>query len=238
MHTKKLLFVFFFTCYAILAAAQNFEGTLTYKVDVELGETFKALGLTKEMMMEKMAGDGLWADTVKVTYKNGNYLNHPLTAEPADNIYRADSNKLYALADDICVVTDAAVDLQQQMTNTPPTITKLDTVAMINDTKCNVVRVKWKMGYTDYFYAENVNPISPTFYSEHKHEGFGPYLTIAKALPVRIEKSVMGTLITFTLIETQLHKVDDSLFVIPELEEAEDLSILDKLNMKTMKVKH
>jgi hypothetical protein len=235
--TMKALFSFFILLLTLTASAQNFEGTLTFSVEVELGDLFAKMGMSKETLKEEMVKDGTWVDTIRTTYKEGNYINIPNMAAPSKTIYKADSNYIYTFSSDIWLVTDAAIDLEESLTKKAPKVFKRDTVVEVNGKKCSVVRVQWKAGYTDYYYAENTYPMDATLYSKHKYDGWAAYLAIAKALPIRITKSVIGTTTILTLVSSEEKKVDSSIFNIPELEEDESLSFMNKLNMKTMKIK-
>lgn len=233
----KALLSFLALFLALTTSAQNFEGTLTYSIELSLGETLKDMGITKAFLKEKMINDSIWADTIRTTYKGGNYINIPNTIFPTKTIYRADSNKIFTFSESTCLVGDAAIDLEESLTKKAPKVFKRDTVVEIDGKKCSVVRVQWKTGYTDYYYAENTYPMDAALYSKHKYDGWGAYLEIAKTLPLRITKSALGTITTLTLVSSEAKDVDIALFNIPELEADEILSFMNKLNMKAMKVK-
>lgn len=241
MKLKSLLILLLAAFCTISTQAQNFEGVLTYTVELEVGKEMQQFGLTAETLKESLKEEGSWADTIKITYHNGNYHYQPLMANKTYTIYRADSNKIFGFTDDNehCTVTDAGVDLEKAMGGKGPKIFKRDTTITVNGTVCKIVRVKWATGYYDYYYADNINPIDPAFYSKHINDGLASYLAFAKALPVRIVKNVAGNAFIMTLADTRLQKIPDTLFALPAMEpdDTEESSLLNTLNVKTMKIK-
>src|SRR5436190_1201682 len=112
-----------------LSSGQSFEGTLTYISHLEVSESLIKMGMTKEMLLDKMKQDGTWADTIRTSYKQGNYYTLLNNNPKSWTIYKAETNEIYSLQDasDICTVTDASIDLEFTMTGKMPTVQKLDT---------------------------------------------------------------------------------------------------------------
>ena len=50
---------------------QSFEGTLSYISDFELAENMKKMGMTKEMLHDKMKQDGSYSDTIIIVSLSG-----------------------------------------------------------------------------------------------------------------------------------------------------------------------
>ncbi len=235
----KALFSILALFLALSINAQNFEGTLTYKIEAEVGEQMKNLGVTMETLKAIMEEEGVWTDSVSITYKNNYYVVKPNNKVKTASVYQPDSNMLFSidLGADICTVQDMGVDLEQQMFGAAPKIYQLDTTVVINGKTCNIIRVRWQMGQYDYYYAKGVNAISPDFYAKHKYDGFAGFLAMSKALPMRVVKRVAGSKTIMTLVETKLHKVDDSIFELPDMEPDDEGAVLGLIQMKSMKIK-
>ncbi|SHH21518.1 hypothetical protein SAMN04488109_3201 [Chryseolinea serpens] len=231
-------------CTTLLSQAQSFEGTLVYKADYEVtvSEKMKASGITAEKIIDRMKSDGSYIDTVKSTYKKGNYRSEMNSHPSTWVIYRNDANKLYTFQDgeakDICTVTDMSIDLEFQLTGKKPVITKLDTTVNVGGTPCEVVRVKWQSGSYDYYFNKTKNAIDPTLYAKHVYDGWADYLSIAKALPIKIVKRVGKlSVITLTLVAQKTGPVDDALFKIPKLAEDKDLNMIKMPGSEMMRIK-
>jgi hypothetical protein len=238
MKFKLIAFILFTTNHLL---SQSFEGTLTYAIDIEVSESLEKMGLTKDLMINKMKEDGDWSDTIKTSYKQGNYYSSLNNNSKRYSIYNADSNKIYVIQDlegeSICTVTDASIDLESTVTNKLPSITKLDTIVTINGIECNIVRVKWDNENYDYYYNSELK-VEASLFSKHRYDGWAEFLKISNALPVKIVKNIPGTfIITFSLTNSKYEKVDDSLFNVPQLLYDEDLDLLKTANKKTMRVK-
>jgi hypothetical protein len=78
------LLTFLLLCTTWLSQAQSFEGTLTYKADyvVTVSDKMKASGITAEKIIDRMKSDGSYLDTIKSTYKKGNYRSE-MNAHPS-----------------------------------------------------------------------------------------------------------------------------------------------------------
>jgi len=218
---------------------QSFEGTLTYSVEMEVSEKMQNFGITKEVWIEKMRNEGVWSDSIMITYKDGEYFQQMGESMLAWSIYRSDSNKLYSFQkdEDICTVLNTGIDLEEEMTGNEPKVTLLDTIVFISEMHCKIVRVKWKAGYYDYYFNSDTNSINPEFYKSYKYDGWYEYLKIAKSLPIRIVKSTKGIMtVTMSLVDTKKHKLDDSLFLIPILVYDKDLNLTPSGNKVFMRV--
>lgn len=235
---KKIILTAFIVPLSLVSKAQNFEGTLVYSVNIELGEMFKTMGVTIADVRQKMEDEGAWFDTIRSTYKGSNYINVLNSVVTTKTIYKADSNKLFTFADSICMIMSADdSNLEEAFKKGTPKVFKRDTSVEINGKKCNVVRVEWKKDYIEYFYNENTYPMEGSLYKQHKQDGWGDYLAIANALPLKIVKTSSGTYTTLTLVKAEPKTVSDTLFAIPELVEDEDLSFFNSMNIKAMKIK-
>lgn len=224
-----------------VAFGQSFEGTLTYYSEIDILEKFKKMGLTKEMLVEKMKEDGSYTDTGKTSYKKGNYYS-VLNSNPKTRlVYRSGENKLYVMHDgsDVCSVTDVTIDLEFTMTGKMPTVQKLDTTVVVNGATCNIVRVKWGSGTYDYYYDPTKLSADPGLFAKHTYDGWAEFLKISRALPVRIVKTVNGMMtVTQTLVSTKAGTVDEKVFSIPTLVPDKELNIIKMPNSEIMRIKN
>lgn len=244
MNALKLIITIVFIFITNLIFGQSFEGTLVYKINyqIEIPKQLEKMGVTKEILIEKMKKEGTWADSIKTTYKNGNYLTSTNSTPQTWSIYKPETNKLYSFqngdASDICTVTDASIDLEFEMTGNKPIIAKLDTSAMINGVTCEAVRVKWRTGTYDYYYNNSTLKVDPKLFENHIYDGWADFLKISKALPICIMKSTKGFgKVTFTLVSQKCETIKENLFQIPQLVPDKDLNIVKIGNRELMRIK-
>lgn len=228
---KQLVTLLLLTA-ALFAHAQSFEGTLVYTAthEIIISEKMKGLGLTAEKVIERMKAEGSYIDTIRGSYRQGNYRNDLNTTPRTWTIYRPEDNKLYTFQDgeakDICTVTDMGVDLEQKLTGSKPRVTRLDTTAMVGDIPCELVRVQWKSGSYDYYYNKTKLMVNPALYAAHVYDGWAEYLAIAKALPLKIVKRAGKLSVsTITLVDQKPGPVTDGLFLLPTLVEDKALDM-------------
>jgi hypothetical protein len=238
---RKILSVIF-VFVTLLSFGQSFEGVLTYSTDFDVSEKLLKMGLTKQKMLDKMKKEGSWSDTIKISYKKGNYYTLYYNNPKSWSIYKADKNKIYSMqageASDICTVTDASIDLEFTMTGKMPTINKLDTIVNVNGVNCSIIRVKWNSGIYDYYYNQTKFNVDPILFSNHIFDGWAEFLKISKALPVKIVKTTKGMMtISMTLISSSIEVVDEKIFSIPNLLTDKNLNIVKKANVEVMRIK-
>jgi hypothetical protein len=240
MKTQKIIILLLISLFAFRPVfSQSFEGTLTYSVELEVSEKMQKFGMTKEVLIERMRNEGSWSDSILITYKDAKYFQQMGDNKVAWSVYLPDSNKLFSFQKDvdICTVLNTGIDLEEEMSGNSPEVILLDTSILVSGIKCEIVRVKWKAGYYDYYFNRGTNPINPEFYKNHKYDGWYEYLKIAKSLPIRIVKSTKGMMtVTMSLVDTKLQDVDDSLFVLPNLIYDENLNIISSGNKVFMRV--
>jgi hypothetical protein len=239
----KYLITTLFVLTTGLLFGQSFEGTVVYKTDFkfQISKKMAQMGLTEEMMKEKMKKDGSWTDSVKTSYKQGDYITYTNFNPKSWSVYKQKDNKLYSFesgeASDLCTVTDVSIDLEFQMTGNKPTVVKLDTIAEINGMKCEAVRVKWKTGTYDYYYNSSFLKVDSKLYANHIYDGWVDFLKISNALPVKIVKSTKGmSTVTYTLTRHSEEKIDPKLFVIPKLVADKELNVIKIANREVMRI--
>jgi hypothetical protein len=225
-----------------LCFGQSFEGTLTYVSDFEVSEKLAKMGMTKQMLLDKMKKDGSLIDTIRISYKSGDYYTLLNNNPKSWAIYRADSNRIYSMQDgeasNICTVTDASIDLEFTMTGKMPTVVKLDTTVNVDGVICSIVRVKWKSGNYDYYFNSAKLTVNPTFFAKHIYDGWAEYLKISNSLPLRIVKSTLGMMThTMTLVSAKTEVIDEKIFLIPTLIPDKDLNIVKVANREIMRIK-
>jgi len=225
-----------------LTFGQSFEGTLTYVSELEVLPKMTKMGVTKEMLIDKMKQEGSWSDTIKTSYKHGNYVTFLNNSLKSRTIYNSDSNKIYSLqngdASDICTVTDASIDLESVMTGKLLTVEKLDTNVIVDGINCNIVRVKWKSGTYDYYYNSNKLTVDTTLFAQHLYDGWSEYLKISNSLPLKIVKMTKGMMtITMTLVSSKVEVINEKMFIIPTLISDKDLNVVKIANREIMRIK-
>ena len=226
----------------LLSFGQSFEGTLTYVADIEVAEKLAKMGMTKQVLLDKMKSEGSWSDTVRISYKRGNYYMLLNNNPKSWSIYKAETNKIYAMQDgdasDICTVTDASIDLEYTLTGKMPTVENLDTSVIVNGFSCGVVRVNWNSGTYDYYYNKSEFVVDASFFSKHIYDGLANFLKISNSLPVKIVKTANGIMtMTMTLVSSKNDVVDDKIFEIPQLLSDKDLNMVKLPNRELMRIK-
>lgn len=237
-----LITIILFTSLLSFGYGQSFEGTLTYVANLEISEKFAKMGMTKQILLDKMKKDGSWADTIRTSYKQGNYYTLLNNNPKSWSIYKAETNKIYSMQDgevsDICTVTNASIDLEFTMTGNMPTIEKLDTTAIVDGVNSNIVRVKWKSGTYDYYFNSTKLTVNPSLFTKHILDGWAEFLKISNALPLKIVKTTKGMMvITMTLVSSKADVVDGKIFSIPQLVADKDLNIVKVANKEIMRIK-
>lgn len=223
MRFKGPLFLAFIFLFSISVSAQNFEGTLTYVTGFDYEKLAKKYGSTPEQLKIQLESNTKgWVDTVKMITKNSKYKALRLSTPVSYDIYLPDSNKLYTFTEgsDECLEIDLSYAYEEQAYPAAPIVYKLDSIAIVNGIKCDIIRVEFNekhQQYNDFYYNKEVNPISPKFYKKYVFDGRGGFLSLSGALAIKIVKSFEGDDFTLTLVDTKLHKISDDLFLLPKL---------------------
>lgn len=227
-----------------LLYGQSYEGTLVYKTDFQfqISEKMSKMGITEELLKEKMKQEGSWTDSIKTSYKQGDYITYTNFSPQSWSVYKQETNKLYSFQDgeasDICTVTDVSIDLEFQTTGNKPTVQKLPTIVEIGGRRCEVVRVQWENGTYDYYYDSSFLKIDARLFKNHIYEGWADFLKISNSLPVKIVKSVKGlSTISLTLIRHTEGTIDPKLFEIPKLKPDKDLNLVKIGNRELFRIK-
>jgi hypothetical protein len=222
---KKITFILL-VLITTIAFGQNFEGTLSYKTDIELSDKMKKMGLTKEILMKKMQEENSFSSKINYSYKGNNYL-----IEMADNgttsKYIGEKNTIYTREkdDDLIVAIDASIDLENLMFGTSPKIEKQETDVIILGKKCEKIVIIWKTGVYEYYYNSEFLKMSPELYKNHKYDMWFEFLNISKSLPLRIVKKVNGMMtIKMDLIDYNQTEIDSKNFELPKMKLDKELT--------------
>lgn len=230
---KSLLLIAFTSIFTQIYA-QSFEGSITYALDFELSEKMTNAGISKAVMLEKLKSEHLWWDTITTSYKAGNMYSS-LGNSGSWSVYRADSNKIFTFQNidsmDICEVNDASIDLESTMTGKMPRIIPKDTIVIINNIACQMIRVKWKTGTYDYYFNKEQFKIDPALFSKHVYDGWAEFTKLSACLPIKIVKTTKGIMsVSMTMVNSKAVKIDDKLFTIPELTTNAELNMVPMPN--------
>lgn len=238
---KKTL-ITFALLWSAITYSQSFEGTLTYATDIDVSDKVMNMGITREALIDQMKLDGSYSDTVSISYKQGNYFTLMNSNPKSWAIYNSETNKIYAMQDGeaagICTVTDASIDTEYTITGEMPIIQKLDSTVIIDEYTCSIVRVKWKGGAYDYYYAPGKFTVDHSLFAKHIYEGWANFLKISNSLPIKIVKTSKNVMtITMNLVLAKVEKIDESKFTIPSLIPDEELNQIKLGNREVMRIK-
>lgn len=223
------------------SASGNFQGTLTYVQNVQVSKAFLDMGMTREMVLDKMKQQGAWSDTIKISYNQaGDYRISLQNEKQSYKIYRADSNKIYIFNEgknsEQCTLVEA-VDFDMSGAVDTPEITSIDTAVAIGGVNCSVLRIQWKLGRIDYYYDSTQMRIDPAIFTRHSSEGWSGFLNKSKSLPFGIRKDVMGMSMVQTLTASKAEEVSPDLFAVPALISDETLNPMKIPGIKVKRVR-
>ncbi|RYY66713.1 MAG: hypothetical protein EOO12_03410 [Chitinophagaceae bacterium] len=208
-----------------LCFAQTFEGEAVYQNRFLFSGQATKMGLDSATLVSKMIADGDISEVVRLQVKGGSFAWSQVGHEANRQVYRAGGNKLYSFFEgaDVCKVYDVTVDAETVLLKTAPSATLLDTQVLVAGQACKVVRVRWKSGHYDYYFSPGFLPVDGSLFANYKYDGWGAYLAIANALPLRIDKVSSLMTISTTLQRAEGRAVDAGTFALPQLAPANDL---------------
>ena len=209
----KKVFLIFYILSSCVCIGQNFEGILTYSMDLDISYSLKKIGITKEMMIKDMRKDGTWADQISIYYQAGNYFSLMKNDSKTYSIYRSDSNKLYTFFQGSkAIILDTSIDKEEKLTNRSPVIKLIDRLVVVYGKPCKIVRVQWESGFYDYYFKSDYLIMDSNLYKGHILNGWYGFLKISNALPLKIIKNSNGVIVTMTLINANNTKLDTHIF--------------------------
>ena len=223
---NKTLFAILTLLISSTAFGQSFEGKLTYKVEFDI-KTQKMGGfeIKKEQVIEKMKSEGEYFDTIVVTIKDGNYIKEINSSSKKKIIYKSELNKIFTLQNNFeyVVITDASKYNSMNIKTEEPKINKNDSTVNVNGNECQLLKLSWgKLGEEYYFFNSNVAKVNPVLFRNHNYEYFNEILKVTNSYPLQIVKTINNFIsIKMILVAISEEKVSDSVFKLPELENAE-----------------
>ena len=208
-----------------LISQNSFEGVIEYDVKFKMLEGFEKFGVSNDDFIKNLKSQGEYFSKVDYYYKGGNYaFETNLKNNIRKQIYVSKENNIYFFENDLVIVSDASIDLETVKGNTPK-IQLLDKTELINNIRCNVVKVVWKLGTYYYYYNSEILIVDPNLFKGHNYDQFYRFLEISKSLPIRIVKEVNNLMVTeLTLKKFFKKKIMDNVFDIPNLQYDDDLN--------------
>lgn len=223
--TKTLLTILLIFCFSI-SNGQSFEGTLTYKVEFDIKtQKIGNFEITKEQVIKKMKSDGEYFDELIVTIKGGNYEKTDNSNVQKRIVYKADVNKVYTFQKDFeyVVITDASKTNLMKLDLPEPSFEKIDTTKVVNGYESSLLKLTWdKTGTELYYYDTEFLKIAPSLFKNHNYEYLNEILKFTNSYPTEIVKTLRDFItVRMTLVNVTEIDIDDSLFNLPEMTEAE-----------------
>ncbi|WP_047451755.1 hypothetical protein, partial [Alistipes sp. ZOR0009] len=121
------------------------------------------------------------------------------------------------------VITDASKYNSMNIKTEEPKINKNDSTVNVNGNECQLLKLSWgKLGEEYYFFNSNVAKVNPVLFRNHNYEYFNEILKVTNSYPLQIVKTINNFIsIKMILVAISEEKVSDSVFKLPELENAE-----------------
>ncbi len=210
------------TWFSILStlAQENFEGIIEYGVKFEMLENFKRLGISEEDFIKQLKENNQFFSEIQYYYRKGDYcIISKQKAFQEKQIYLAKTNLIYYFKDDLIITSDASIDLES-LKGDKPKVELLEKIEKVNNEKCRIVKITWKLGTYYYYFKPEFLTIEPEFFEKHNYDMFNEYLKISKALPVKIIKEIDNFMkIEMTIKSHKRQKIRDSFFELPDMKE-------------------
>jgi hypothetical protein len=196
-----------------LKAQESFKGRLDYSV------SYKYLD-------KKLDINNLPVDTV--TYfvaPNGDYTSYLKQKDDTIfSLYKAQNLMIYGFGEEYVTGVDVTIDLEEKLGYKPQVELLPDTV-QIGDTKCQVVKVKWRTGEYKYYFNKDLLKINASLYKGYEYDQWYSFLLISGSLPIRIDKITYNIIeVTFNLESYSNYDVDEDMFQLPKLKEEKEMS--------------
>jgi hypothetical protein len=140
-------------------------------------------------------------------------------------LYKSDLNKIYTFQSgfEYVLITDANNYNAKGLELKGPKIEQLDSVKIINGHRCKLLKLSWgRLGEEYYFYNPYIAKLDPKLFGKHNYEYLNTIIELTNSYPLEIVKKINNFVsVKMTLVAISEHKIDDSLFELPELEKAE-----------------
>lgn len=199
-----------------LAIAQNFEGYLVYKVEVE-NPNPKMIpdSVWQEVKKEKLGERGYMLQ--KSFYKGDRYLTEmEFAAEQGFQAYNPEDSLIYSWEKG----TSTALTLKStQYLDKLEKVEHLDETETIMEIPCKAVRLSSKLGETTLWYNPEYFTLDASLYKDHVYGHWNTILEEIGCIPIKIEQRSPMASMTQTVIEYKEEALPESTFALPEFEE-------------------
>jgi hypothetical protein len=240
---KRLLFVLL--ALAVLGSkAQSFEGKLVYAVEhlIIIPERMAEMGITEELLMERMKAEGSWIDSLVYSYRGGDYrIDYGSAGGGKWLVYKGAERKAYGFQSgedrDLVTVIDYSFDLEERLTGKGPGISRLDSSFDCSGQSFELVRAQWSSGRIDYYYQAGQLPVDTDRFEGHVLDGWEAFTKLSGALPLKIVKVTGGFgSVSLRLVRVEAMQPAAFLFEIPALEPDESLNRVKLPNQEIRRI--
>ncbi len=213
---KNLFLVSLFFTFSLVTYGQNFEGSITYKLETQNPNPEMISEEDFQKMLKETFGERGYI-VQNYFYKGSNYISEmDVGKEVGFMAYNSEDGLLYSWQKD--AETAVTLDSKKFMDEFVEILESEETETIL-DILCSSIIVKSKFGEMKIWYNKDQFKMDPKLYEEHKYGHWNEILKRIECLPLKIEqKGLMGQL-TQTAIEFKAEAVEDSKFAIPKFKE-------------------
>ncbi|MEI6122010.1 MAG: hypothetical protein WCQ95_00140 [Bacteroidota bacterium] len=179
-------------------AQSDFEGVITYKIDI----------IPNRIISLKHYN----SDTMVVYMKEGNYKQvYPNAKSLYSVTYVQSENKMYYFSKnyDTIIYKDAAI-----VDDTVVTTKRNDSITQILGYNCKDIAYVLKHKKIVYYYAEQL-PINPDYFKNYNTSCYNTYANDSKSVYLKLIISTAEADIIFTALKIEQKLIDDSEFKLP-----------------------
>lgn len=195
--------------------AQNFEGTITYKIEMKNPTPEKVTDSVWQENLKKQFGEKGYM-IQKYYYKENKYLSEiDAGEEKGFQVFNPKDGLLYSWQKN---TTEAiTVDSKKYMDKITE-IEVLDKKEVILGLECKSIRIKSQLGEMILWYNNDKLKMNKDFYKGHKYGHWEEILKQIGCLPLKIQSNSFFAKMTQTAIEFNEEKINDEKFNLPEFE--------------------
>lgn len=210
----RTLITFCLLFFISVTQAQNFEGYVTYKIEMKNPYPDK---ITDEQFKEMLKGQfGEQGYGTQTTYYKGNQYATAMTmgSESGFQTYNPEDGLLYAWQEG---TKDAVTVNSKKYMDQVQSVTETNETATIMGIACKQIVIKSAFGETKVWYNSDYFKMDAALYKGHVYGHWEAILTKTGCLPVKIEMGGMAPAI-LTLMDHKEETVPDSKFTLPEFD--------------------
>lgn len=194
---------------------QNFEGSITYKMELINPNPEIIPQKTWDMQMKSILGDKGYM-VQKYFYKKNNYISEIITAkEEGYLLYNPKNKLLYAWQKG---TNQAVVSKSTDNADEIIKIERLKGKETILNIECNIALITSKAGTMKIWYNNEYFKMSQSLYSGHKYGHWETILREFGCIPLKIEQKGYMSHGIQTVISFKKEKIDNSKFKLPNFE--------------------